>query len=98
MIEEAHLDQRLVRDSREGDQMTWEEIDRDFEIFGYLARDPKWLRLLSPDLPKRRRQRKPSLARLVAKAKQLGVDVTIEPSGAATFHFSSTASDAGVNE
>jgi hypothetical protein len=34
---------------------------------------------------KPRRQRKPSLARLVAKAKQLGVDVTIEPNGAATF-------------
>jgi hypothetical protein len=32
-----------------------------------------------------RRLRKPSLARLIAKAKQLGVDVTIEPNGTATF-------------
>ena len=37
------------------------------------------------------RQRKPTLARLVAKAKQLGVDVTIEPNGAATFRTGSSA-------
>jgi hypothetical protein len=79
--------------------MNWEEeIDRDFEIFGYIARDPEWLSLLSLPLPKRRRQRKPSLARLVAKAKQLGVDVTLEPSGAVTFHCSSAAPDAVINE
>jgi hypothetical protein len=40
--------------------------------------------------PKPPRQRKPSLARLVAKAKQLGVDVTIEPDGAATFRTGSS--------
>jgi len=45
-----------------------------------------------------RRQRKPSLAHLVAKAKRLGVDVTLEPNGAATFHCSSGASDAVINE
>lgn len=39
---------------------------------------------------KPRRQRKLTLARLVAKAKQLGVDVTIEPNGAATFRTGST--------
>ena len=39
-----------------------------------------------------RRQRKLSLARLVAKAKQLGVDVTVEPNGAATFRTGSSAS------
>jgi hypothetical protein len=44
------------------------------------------------------RERKPSLARLVAKARQLGMDVTIEPNGAVTFRCSSTASDAGINE
>jgi hypothetical protein len=33
-----------------------------------------------------RRQRKPSPARLLAKAKQLGVDVTVEPDGRVTFH------------
>jgi hypothetical protein len=43
--------------------------------------------------PKSRRQRKTSLARLVAKARQLGVDVTVEPNGAATFRCSLTASD-----
>jgi hypothetical protein len=32
-----------------------------------------------------RKPHKPSLARLVAKAKQLGVDVTVEPDGAVTF-------------
>jgi hypothetical protein len=32
-----------------------------------------------------RRRRKPSLDRLVAKAKQLGVDVTVEPNGTVTF-------------
>jgi hypothetical protein len=35
--------------------------------------------------PKPRRPRKPSLARLVAKAKELGVDVTVEPNGTVTF-------------
>ena len=43
---------------------------------------------------KPRRQRKPSLARLVAKAKKLGVDVTIEPDGAATFRTGAPASAA----
>src|SRR5262245_51479840 len=47
---------------------------------------------------KRRRQRKPSLARLITKAKQLGVDVTFEPNGAVTFRCSSAAPDAGINE
>ncbi len=46
----------------------------------------------------RKRQHKPSLARLVAKAKQLGVDVTIESNGAATFHCSPAASDLVINE
>jgi hypothetical protein len=54
---------------------------------------------LSPELvvvvtqPKPRR-RKPSLARLLAKAKQLGVDVTIEPTGTVTFRTGSSASAA----
>ena len=42
--------------------------------------------------PKPRRRRKPSLARLVTKAKKLGVDVTIDPDGAATFRTGATAS------
>jgi hypothetical protein len=46
----------------------------------------------------RRRLRQPSLARLIAKAKQLGVDVTIEPNGAVTFRCSSAAPDAVINE
>ena len=41
---------------------------------------------------KPRRQRKPSLTRLVAKAKKLGVDVTIDPDGAATFRTGNAAS------
>ena len=45
-----------------------------------------------PQPKRRRRQRKPSLARLVAKAKQLGVDVTIEPNGTVTFHTGSSPS------
>jgi hypothetical protein len=45
---------------------------------------------------KPRRPRKPTLARLVAKAKQLGVDVTIDPNGAATFRMRRFAPDAGV--
>jgi hypothetical protein len=44
------------------------------------------------------RQRKPSLARLIAKAKQLGVDVTVEPNGAVTFRCGSAAPDAVINE
>ena len=47
---------------------------------------------------KPRRQRRTSLARLVAKAKQLGVDVTIESDGTATFRTSSSAADSMVNE
>jgi hypothetical protein len=41
---------------------------------------------------KPRRQRKPSLTRFLAKAKQLGVDVTIEPTGAVTFRTGNSAS------
>ena len=44
--------------------------------------------------PRPRRQRKPSLAHLVAKAKKLEFDVTIEPDGAATFHTSASATSA----
>jgi hypothetical protein len=47
----------------------------------------------------KRRQRKPSLARLAAKAKQLGVDVTIAPNGAVTFHAGSSATaETTINE
>lgn len=42
----------------------------------------------------KRRQRKPSLTRLIAKAKQLGVDVTVEPNGTVTFRTGSSASAA----
>jgi hypothetical protein len=48
---------------------------------------------LTPE-PRSRRPRKPSLARLVAKAKQLGVDVTVEPDGAVTFRTGNSASAA----
>jgi hypothetical protein len=41
---------------------------------------------------KPRNQRKPTLARLVAKAKQLGIDLTVEPDGTATFRTGSSAS------
>jgi hypothetical protein len=43
---------------------------------------------------KPRKPKKPTLARLVAKAKQLGVDVTIEPDGAATFRTGSSTTAA----
>jgi hypothetical protein len=43
------------------------------------------------------RPRKPSLARLIAKAKQLGVDVTVEPDGAVKFHTGS-ATTIEINE
>ena len=40
--------------------------------------------------PAKPRPRKPSLAHLVAKAKKLGVDVTIAPDGTATFRTGSS--------
>jgi hypothetical protein len=43
-----------------------------------------------PEKTKPRRTREPSLARLVAKAKQMGVDVTIEADGTATFRTGSS--------
>lgn len=46
-----------------------------------------------PSPAKPRRQRKPSTARLIAKAKELGVDVTVEPDGTATFRTGSAATD-----
>jgi hypothetical protein len=52
-----------------------------------------------PQPQTKRRQRKPSLARLAAKAKQLGVDVTIESNGAVTFHTGSSATaETTINE
>jgi hypothetical protein len=42
-----------------------------------------------PVSPKPKRKRKPSTARLIATAKELGVDVTVEPDGTATFRTSS---------
>jgi len=50
------------------------------------------------EIIQRRRQRKPSLTRLVAKARQLGVDVTVEPNGTVTFRCSSAAPDVVINE
>jgi len=47
---------------------------------------------------KPRGSHKPSLARLVAKAKQLGIDVTVEPNGAATFHTGSAPVDKSQTE
>ena len=44
------------------------------------------------DRPKPQKQSKPSLARLVAKAKELAVDVTVEPNGTATFRTGNSAS------
>ncbi len=43
------------------------------------------LQILSDRQDQPKPQKQPSLARLVAKAKQLGVDVTVEPNGTATF-------------
>ena len=45
------------------------------------------------DIPTRRprRRRKPSAARLIAKGKKLGVDVTVQPSGAVTFNTGNAA-------
>jgi hypothetical protein len=40
-----------------------------------------------------KRRRKPSTARLIAKAKEFGVDVTVAPDGTATFHTGSAATD-----
>ena len=52
-----------------------------------------------PPHPQPQRQRKPSLARLVAKAKQLGVDVTVEPNGTVTFRTGSSATaESMINE
>jgi hypothetical protein len=51
-----------------------------------------------PAPAKPRRQRKPTLASLIAKAKQLGVDMTVEPSGAGTFRTGSAAVDASNPE
>jgi hypothetical protein len=45
------------------------------------------------------RQRRPSLARLIAKAKQLGLDMTVDPGGAVTFHAGvSTTAESTINE
>ena len=62
-------------------------------LFTNPAREiPRELLSLPPLRSWSRRQRKPSIARLVARAKQLGVDVTIEPNGAATFRTGSSPS------
>jgi hypothetical protein len=45
-----------------------------------------------------KRQERQSFDRLVARAKQLGVDVTVEPNGAATFRTGSSASAPIDNE
>lgn len=58
-----------------------------------MALDDLAITLPAPE-PRSRRRRKPSLARLIAKAKRFGVDVTIEPNGAATFRTGASASAA----
>jgi hypothetical protein len=47
--------------------------------------------------PKPKKPRRPSLTRLAAKAKKLGVAITLEPSGAVTVRADNTANSA-INE
>jgi hypothetical protein len=62
----------------------------------------RWLLERARDTPttatKPRNPRKPTLARLVAKAKQLGVDVTVESNGTATFRTGSAPVDKSQTE
>lgn len=71
LVQRAH---DLVASVRNGDPSAREELEIVLEILSNRQ-----------DQPKPQKPQKPSLARLVAKAKQLGVDVIIEASGAATF-------------
>ena len=48
-------------------------------------------------LPRPRKSRRPSLTRLAAKAKTLGVAITLEPNGAVTVRADNTA-DPAINE
>jgi hypothetical protein len=49
---------------------------------------------VAQEAAKQERQRRLTLARLVAKAKRLGMDVTVEPNGAATFRTGSSTTTA----
>jgi hypothetical protein len=79
LVQRAH---DLVASVRNGDPSAREELEIILEILNSRQDQPK-----QPRDP-----RKPSLARLVAKAKQLGVDVTVEPNGTATFRTGNSAS------
>ena len=72
LVQRAHGYRCLMRN---GDPSAREELETILEILSDRQDQPK--------PPKQ--QRKPTLARYVAKARQLGVDVTIDPDGAATF-------------
>lgn len=84
LVQRAH---DLVASVRNGDPDAREELQIILEILSDRQDQPK-----SQKQP--RGSHKPSLARLVAKAKQLGVDVTVEPNGAATFRTGNPASAA----
>jgi hypothetical protein len=73
LVQRAH---DLVASVRNAEPSAREELEIILEILSNRQDQPK-----PPRDP-----REPSLARLVAKAKQFGVDVTVEPNGAATFH------------
>jgi hypothetical protein len=75
LVQRAH---DLVASVRNGDPFAREELEIILEILSDRQDRPK-----PQKLP--RGSHKPSLARLVAKAKQLGVDVTVEPNGTTTF-------------
>ena len=55
------------------------------------------VRWAPPPAAKPRRRRQPSFARLAAKAKALGVVITLEPNGAVTVRADNTA-DPAINE
>jgi hypothetical protein len=84
LVQRAH---DLVASVRNGDPSAREELEIILEILSNRQDQPK-----QPRDP-----RKPSLARLVAKAKQLGVDLTVEPNGAATLRTGSTTTAADEN-
>jgi hypothetical protein len=77
LVQRAH---DLVSLVRNGDPSAREELEIVLEILT----DRK-------DQPKPQKQPKPTHARLVAKAKQLGMDVTVEPNGAVTFRTGSAS-------
>ena len=82
----------VVEAARGGDADARRQLANNLDNVRWLLERAREKKLTATKLRSQRKQALDKLDKLVAKAKQLGVDVTVDPNGAATLRTSSSAS------